>query len=102
LTCTRHAATPQSPTQMITMLRKCAMVIHILMWSVCYGKPKGVSRREDCVCVVRGGQVQSMPMHVRVRCMGATAHWRGSEGGEGGRSWEHVRVLSRPHDSTRA
>ena len=42
---------------MITMLRKCAIVIHILMWSVCYGKPKGVSRREDCVCVVRGGPV---------------------------------------------
>ena len=36
--------------QMITMLRKLAMVIHLFVWSVCYAKPKEVSRRDDNVC----------------------------------------------------
>jgi hypothetical protein len=75
------ATPPQSPSQMITMLRKCAMVIHLLVWSVCYGEPNGVSRREDCVCVVRGGPIHSMP---RVRCARALTC--------GAIEGEHVRV----------
>ena len=51
----RHRDALPQLLQMITMLRKFAMVIHLFVWSVCNGKPKGVSRRDDGVCGVRGG-----------------------------------------------
>ena len=76
---------------MIAMLRKLAMVIHFFVWSVCYAKPKEVSRREDCVCV-RGGPVHSsMPMYACAAGRRGQHCGEGSEGGGGG-MWEHARV----------
>ena len=53
LTSTPTPRRTPTPTQMITMLRKLAMVIHFFVWSVCYAKPKEVSRRDDNVCGAR-------------------------------------------------